>query len=327
MRKTHLIGIGISIIFLYLAFRNFNYNEFITNVQQIDQFYLIIAIAIYLFGFIMRGIRWKYILSPIKNIDSKNCISILLIGYMANALLPMRLGEIVRAFILGIKENISKLASLSSIILERIFDGFTLGIFLCLAILLLPASNLIKNISFIAFFIFIGCMIAGIILVHKKEKGLQVIQYIFTHLFKSVSQKAQQYAERFISGLELLNNPKMTIMIFLFSIIIWLNEALIFYALLLAFHIQLPNLYVIAFFTMIMVNLGIMIPSAPGNIGTYNYFCILALTFFGVAYDTALAYSIVAVMTMYIFAVIFGIICMSYMGFSMSQLKEGINKF
>ncbi|WP_048148997.1 lysylphosphatidylglycerol synthase transmembrane domain-containing protein [Methanolacinia paynteri] len=327
MKKAPILGIIISIIFIILAFRNFNSEDFISAISNVNIFFIFLAIGFFLFGYIIRGIRWQIMLRTVKEIPYLTCFEISLIGYMASSLLPMRLGEIIRAYVLGIKENISKLASLSSIILERIFDGMILVLFFGILLIIYPFPEWVNKLGLFIAFLFLSGLIFIFTLTYYRKKSLEIL-YRFFHLFSdSLYKKIVPYFEKFVLGTGMLKNKTQTSLVLFISILIWINEALVYYILMLAFDITSPLLFLIAIFTMIVINFSIMIPSAPGSIGTYQYFCVLALTLFNINSNTALAYAIVANTMMIVCTVIFGIICMWHMGFSISGLKEETRKF
>lgn len=322
MQKTTWIGILISVIFLFLAFRNFNYNEFATAMQNVRYYYIAPAVIVYLFSFVLRGMRWGLLLDSVGNVPFSSCFSIVFIGFMANALLPMRLGEFVRAYVMGKKENISKIASLSSIILERVFDGIIIVFFLIILVLIYPFPDWIRNLGNITSIIFIGGLIFLYSLVNQKKRVLEFIEKCLSFLSNDFRLKINSFLDRFILGLEMLKNKYQSITVFVLSILVWFIEIIVYYLLLLALNIHIQTLFYAAALTMIVVNFAIMIPSSPGNIGTFHYFCILALSIFGVSKNTAMAYSIVMFALMYISVVVPGMFFMWKMGFSINKLKS-----
>lgn len=124
------LGIGISVLFLFLAFRKVNLHELKKALESANYIYLIPAILLTILSLWIRAFRWQYILQPVREIRVSSLFSATMIGFMANNLLPVRLGEFVRAYTIGEKERISKSSSLATIVVERIFDGITILSFL-----------------------------------------------------------------------------------------------------------------------------------------------------------------------------------------------------
>lgn len=101
---------------------------------------------------------------------------------MANNLLPARLGEFVRAYVIGEKEYISKSSSFATIVIERVFDGFTLLFFLAIILVFFSSPKWLKNSGYVASFIFLFTLLFLILLKSYTEKALRVIGIIFKPL-------------------------------------------------------------------------------------------------------------------------------------------------
>ena len=119
----------ISTLFLILAFNRVNLYELKDTLETANYIYLIPAVLLTILSLWIRAVRWGYLLQPVKKININSLFSATAIGLMANNLLPARLGEFVRAYVIGKKELISKSASFATIVVERIFDGLTILLF------------------------------------------------------------------------------------------------------------------------------------------------------------------------------------------------------
>jgi uncharacterized protein (TIRG00374 family) len=140
-----IISIIISIFFAILIIDKIDYNKTIGALHAANYAFIPIAVILSIVTNIVRTYRWKHIINPVKNISIPSLFSGVSIGYMANNLLPARLGEFVRAYIMGKKEGISKSATLATIVLERIFDGLALLFFLGIIAVLFSLPLWIKQ--------------------------------------------------------------------------------------------------------------------------------------------------------------------------------------
>ncbi|MGE5860824.1 MAG: lysylphosphatidylglycerol synthase transmembrane domain-containing protein, partial [Ignavibacteria bacterium] len=111
------ISIIISMVFVVLIFYEVDFNKTEQALRDADYIYLPFAVVLSIVTNILRTYRWKYVINPIKKISTHSLFSGVAIGYMANNLLPARLGEFVRAYMMGKKEGISKSATLATIVL------------------------------------------------------------------------------------------------------------------------------------------------------------------------------------------------------------------
>ena len=116
--RWRLLSVGISGLFLLAIFWQVNIQEIKEALKTADYVYVPLAVLLNLLTNILRSYRWKYLLNPIRPIGIVNVFSVLAIGYMANNVLPARLGELVRSYFLGQKERLSKSSTLATIVVE-----------------------------------------------------------------------------------------------------------------------------------------------------------------------------------------------------------------
>lgn len=313
------IGPIIGLIFLFLAFRNFRYHEFINALSDFNLYYLLPILCIFFLSYFMRGIRWRVILDSVKKISIYNSFSVIFIGQMGNNLLPVRLGEIIRAYVIGNKENISKSASFASIVLERVFDGITLVALMISVTFFLPFPLWVKKIVLISAIVFGMALFFLIICVHKMDRVIDYLKRWFPIMREGNPDKISTFLLRFTSGLRLLRNGKQVTVVFIFSLFIWSCEALIYFTLFKALEIQLP--FYSSIFVMGTAALMIAIPSLPGHIGTFHYACMLALAVFGVSKNTSLIYAIILHGIIYVAIVSSGLFFMSRSGLRIGELQ------
>jgi uncharacterized protein (TIRG00374 family) len=285
------VSIIISLVFTILIFYKVDLNKTKEAFSSANYMYIPLAVVLTLVTNILRTYRWKYILKPIKKISTHSLFSGVAIGYMANNLLPARLGEFVRAYIIGRKEEISKSSTLATILLERIFDGLALLFFLGIISLLFPLPLWVKQagIAAAAFFLVLSAFLFLCIL--KKHKAMHLVESLAGIFSSKLAKQADRLLNQFLTGLVVVNLKKNVHIIFIFSIIVWLVESTTYYIISLSFGIILP-IYV-SLLVVVIVNIGILIPSAPGYVGAFEFFCISSLALFSVEQSVALSFSIV----------------------------------
>jgi len=133
-RWRWLIGIVVSVFFLWVAFRQVSdVGHLAEALGSANYLWLAPAVALYLLGLLVRSLRWHILLLPIARIPTASLFGILSIGFLVNNVLPARLGEIARAILVGRRHGISRSAALATIVVERIFDGVVMLLFLGVA--------------------------------------------------------------------------------------------------------------------------------------------------------------------------------------------------
>jgi len=210
---------------------------------------------------------------------------------MANNVLPARLGEFVRAYSLGTKENISRSATFATIVIERIFDGFSLLFILWLSLLLSPFPDWVKKASSLFLLMNIATLAFLVLIEVKRDLTLKFFNFIFRILPASLSSRAGEILEKFTGGLKVFRDIPSLIWILAWSIFIWIIVGISNYFIFLAFGLHPP--IQASFILLVIVSLGVMLPSSPGFVGTFQFFCVVSLATFGYDKNVALPFSIV----------------------------------
>ena len=123
---TRLVGLALTIIFLVLALQRVDLPAFVDELRHVNYIWLIPSALCTLLGYVLRTVRWRVILSGAARAPLTTLFPVLIMGFATNNLLPGRLGEIWRAYLLGRKRNVRKTLALASVVVERVFDGITL---------------------------------------------------------------------------------------------------------------------------------------------------------------------------------------------------------
>jgi uncharacterized protein (TIRG00374 family) len=300
MKRWQLwIGIGISILFLYLALRGLGLDDLGEALRQADYWWLIPGVLVYFMGVWVRSWRWHYLLKPLKSISTLKLFPIVTIGYMGNNIYPARAGEILRAVILKRHEEVPISASLATIIVERVFDGVVMLAFIFLNLQelagLTTESGLVGSIQTVALWgtiAFVGALVVFLLAAMYPQP---VERFTGLIMGKILPERYQELVMglviRFLGGLEALRSPKDVLMVFFTSIIIWLFETAKYWLVMHAFPFE------VSFFALMLmngiVNLATTIPSAPGYVGTFDAPGIAVLTAYGVDRAVAAAYTLV----------------------------------
>jgi len=212
-----------------------------------------------------------------------------MIGFMANNVLPARLGEAVRAYSLGARSGISRSALFGTIIVERVYDSFTLLVMLWLVFLFSQAASsteaaAVKSFGYIFLVINIGLLVLLVLLQRKTDATLRWLGRVTRWLPEKIHARTLEITEKFARGLTLAPNVRTTIGIVFSSVLLWTVMALSNYLIFLAFGYgpfapesshYLP--IEASFVVLVVVSLAITIPSTPGYFGVYHAGVVLAL--------------------------------------------------
>jgi glycosyltransferase 2 family protein len=294
--RSRVLGFGVTILFVALLVWRTDLKELVTALTEANYVWVIPAVATTIASYALRTVRWERILQPVRVLPFKTLLPIVFIGFMANNLLPARMGEVVRAYALGRKTSVSKSMGLATILLERLCDGITLLAALGLVAILFPLPSWGKQAGILAGAVFLlGSVGAAFVLV-REDLALDLLGRILSPIPGGVGKRIHARLGSFIIGLRVLRSGRAVAGITLWSVIIWTIETSTFFFVLNSVHptLQIGTPIIAALLLMVTVNLGILIPSAPGYVGAYQAFGVLALSAFGVPNSVALAITIVA---------------------------------
>lgn len=317
MKRNIFIWLGwlVSFIFLYFVLRRLDWVSVLEAFTKVPLLTPILMIGVYCLGFVIRSWRWKFLLPG--NVPIGNSLGAVVLGYAANNVLPARLGEIVRAQAIGQKCQISRSLALASIFVERIFDGLVLTGLLYLGI---SGSNIPKwaeSVGFLGLSIFGGAMAVILLMAITRKLWETKIEIVPTAKLRNILQQ-------FAKGLTLVwRTPFLPMTILGLSLTVWLVEGIMFYLALNAFDIKVPS--TAALFVMGLVNLGILVPSAPGYLGAFQYFGTLALSAWQIPFAKALACVVLIHACQYLPITLWGLSYVPYFGFTnFRNLKQEV---
>jgi hypothetical protein len=285
-------GLLISVIFLALALRGLDLERFWRTLRDANYWWLIPAVAIYFLTVLVRTWRWHAMLYHIKRIPVLQLFPVVVIGYMGNNVYPARAGEVLRSYVLRRKEGVSMSASLATVILERLFDGLVMLLFVAITLPFAPLpalyNSLVLGLSVIfgiALFVFLA------VAAHPER-----LSWLYTWLVDRIlpvrlRPSVHGLFDRFVEGLQSLRSPREMLAIFFTSVLIWLGETLKYWIVMQAFpfSVSFPVLMLMT----ALVNLVTTIPSTPGYVGTFDAAGIAILTRFGVEQAIATGYTLV----------------------------------
>jgi uncharacterized protein (TIRG00374 family) len=251
------------------------------------------GVAVYFIGVAVRTWRWHYLLKPLKEVSVRRLFPVVVIGYMGNNVYPARAGELLRAYVLKRNEGVSVSASLATVIVERIFDGLVMLLFVFVALPTAPfLTDTLRATVIIGSAVFLGALIVFLFLAARPALAARLYNPLIDRLLPArFREKIRGFLERFMTGLAALRDLRHVVMVFFTSILIWLLETVKYWFVMHAFNFE------VSFFTLMLmngvVNLATTLPAAPGYIGTFDTPGIEVLAAFGVNRAIATAYTLV----------------------------------
>ena len=270
-----ILGVLISVIGLYYAFRQINFWELWIIIKNVNFILVILAIVILLLSNIIRAWRWQILVKPIKYVSFEPAFSSIMIGYFGNSVLPFRMGEFLRAFIVADKTSLTASTAFGTIVIERILDFIGLSIVILLIMTVYPLTSVGGSIiigvivlsltAFIFFFLFGGFKSSLLVKIEK----LSLLRIGLLH-------KILLFIKNFLDGATTIRATNKLGIILLYTLIIWIMYYCSTYLATIAIGIELEwfGFGVL----LISTTLAISIPAAPGYVGTYHAAAVYILT-------------------------------------------------
>jgi uncharacterized protein (TIRG00374 family) len=278
-------------VFILLAVSKVDFGETWRSMRQADYLYVIPSAAAVIASLFIRAMRWRLFLSPIKLISTRSLFGATMIGAMGNNVLPARLGEVVRADAIGRKEQVSRSASFATIVVERMVDLFTVLLFLGIVIVCVPFPTEIKTGGYTMLVISLAALGFLLFLRVKAASALRLLRFFCRPLPERMRIRIESMMMSFVDGLEILTRGRHMPAIAFLSVLIWLSLTASILFMFMAFGWDLPADASIV--VLVATAFGVMIPAAPGFVGTFHVSCQLALALYGIDRASALGYSIV----------------------------------
>jgi glycosyltransferase 2 family protein len=308
LRKSKALGLLITLLCLGLAFYRVDLSALYTALAGANYALVPPAALCTLTGYVVRTARWRVILAEVAPCRFATLFGILMVGFAANNLMPARLGELARAFLLRRRSGVRKTFLLATIFLERLFDGLVLvAIFSALSLFVdLPGWG--REVELIAAGVFLAVAVAVVALLARREVAERLLRAALRPFPDRLASWTSGAFGAFLAGLGTMRRPSALLRTAALSVVVWSLEWASYYVLSGAFPLGLGDGQRAAAcaLLLILVNLGIMLPSSPGYIGTFQFFAVAALTVFGVEREPALALAIVAHLSQYILVTAIG---------------------
>ena len=311
--KWHLwLGISVSIaLLLFLAYQVYRIDDpsgLLDELAAANYLWLIPAVAIYFVGVWFRAMRWQFLLNPLRDFPVRRLYPVVVIGYAANNLLPMRLGELVRSYYLARQENFSASSALGSVAVERVFDGLTLiGLvaFTVPWLLLMGQFDWTAGVSqdtatilAVAVLAVFGGFLLLFTLLAAWQGFSDLVQRLLLLLPGSLANLALRFYISFAAALSILDSPRKHLALIVLSLPIWFCEFVVYFLVSYCFdlgsHFDSFGAYLLAIALLTATsNLATGIPSAVGGIGPFEVVAQQTLVALGVGVGVAVDYALV----------------------------------
>jgi glycosyltransferase 2 family protein len=320
-----LLTFGLLAYFL----RGADMREVWAETRRADPWLLVLALAATGVTYVLRALRWQYLLAPIGPTRFSTAFRTTIIGFAASALLPARAGEVIRPYLLAKREGLSATSAFATVILERLLDLLTVLLLFASFVFFGAAGVVARDPTQLARVTFggtvaaVGAILAAIVcfaLAGHPERLGRLTLSIERFLPAALARTAARFVETFAQGLAVMRQPGRLVAALALSFPLWISIAAGIWLTSRAFHITFP--FSASFLVMTMLVVGVAVPT-PGAIGGFHAFFQFSVeTFFGAPHDRAVGAAIVLHAISYLPVTIVGVALMLAEGLTLAGVKR-----
>jgi uncharacterized protein (TIRG00374 family) len=315
-----IVGLVVSLLALALAFRGADLAAMASALRKANYFVLGLGVAFYILGLFFRAISWRVILG--ERVPFWPVFEALNEGYLLNNLLPFRLGEFGRAYLISRRNNLPALEALSSIVVERVIDLLMVVVLLVSFLPLVAGLDGARGTAFTSIALALFAVIALVLVARNQERVARLVGVLVRRLgLRWLNpDRWQARVASLLAGLSSLRDPRRALMAAFWSGMAWAAAGMAAWVMLLAF---LPGATItMAFVTLMLVGIAGAVPSAPGSAGVYEFAVVKSLAIFGVDNSLALSFGLVLHAISFLLAIILGGLALTREGETLTQLAR-----
>jgi uncharacterized protein (TIRG00374 family) len=285
-----LIGLLISVVALYLAFQGFDLADVWDALARVQWLPFVLLIVPYILTFLTKVWRWRVLFHPDQARTPFGMLfSALMISYIP---LPFRLGEVARGVVASARSGIPAPRVFSTILVEKVLDVLTLLLLLGLSLPFVPLPEQFDQGPVIL--LGVGVLVVVLVLlllIVRPDLARGLVRLVASRLPARLGPRIAEGTDHALQGLAPLSNPRVAVQLGMWSILTWTINIVTVFLMLLAFNVQATPM--VAAVLVVITNLSMAVPSAPGYVGTFEAAVVLVLTTLGQPLDTSQAFAII----------------------------------
>ena len=294
-------GTLVSLGFLWLAFRGVDWHSARETIARANIWLLLVALGTVVLTALQKSARWRTMFYPDhRRLRLGRFFSIFLVGQVINAVVPARLGEVARAYLVGESEGVSKAHALWTAIVEKVLDAFTLLLLLAGMSLFISLPLWLQQARWtLGLAIGAGLMLLALAVVFRKRAIGWLERWNTSHPWWQ-RFRLPYLLQVIIDSLRLMRRPQLLGGLLGWSVVAFLTAAATNWITARALGLRLSYSACLLLLAVLQISAVVPIPTTPGRVGLFHYLCVVSLAIFGVDRDVALSYSLVLHVLVYL---------------------------
>jgi uncharacterized protein (TIRG00374 family) len=305
------LGYCLSAACLAWVLHGYQFNQLIPAIRSLDWWWVSLAVLCDLSVYVVHGIRWNTLLEPVAKLRLWRTVQSIYIGLFANEVLPLRVGELIRCYLLAHWSGLNLSVAFASAAIERLIDGFWMLAAFLITVKFVKGipEDLTILVQVLGGLLLAGAAVLTWVVMHKQHAHTVIRESRWAAVLRHV-----------VEGLHLMGNRRTLTLTTLVSLVYLLLQYLTVYALMRAYRLDYS--FWVAAGVLTIVRLATVVPNAPGNIGLGNMACVMAMKLFELEENDAKTFSIILFGALTLPLLIGGAVATALTGSNIGELRD-----
>jgi len=291
-----LVGIAVSALALWLTLRGKDLSQVWEAMRQADYRYLLLYLPFWAVIHLSRTARWGILLEPVAKLPFGKLNAASCVGWMALTLLPFRLGEFVRPYLVAERPRLRVATAMSSVVVERVADGLFTALMLMACLLGVPSGSpgvkVVRAAGAIMGAVFLGALVFLLLAYWSRTRAVRLLARCLGPLSPRLASRAAGMMDSFIQGLRMVPSRGKVVLFWVLTMVYWGFNGWGMQVLAKGFGLQMNFMQATTLLGVLVI--GVMIPAGPGMIGTFQAAILIGLGLFfpkAMVYREGMAYA------------------------------------
>ncbi len=315
-----ILGYAIAAICLLWVFHDVNIGSLFRSMAGINWWWVAAAVVFDILSYTCQGMRWSLLLHPIGRLSTLRATQAIYAGLFVNEILPMRVGEVLRTYLVARWITVRFAAVIPSILVERFFDAIWLALAFGITVLAVPLPKYLVDAEEILGFTALAATALFLYMVFypRNQSGQSTEALLNWRPLRWI----RRLLDKLAGGIHDIGRSRFLYASFGASAFLLLGQILAYWLVMLACGLRLSFWHGAA--VLLIVHIGTAIPSAPSNIGTYQFFTVVGLTIFGIDKTIASSFSVAVfiILTLPLWAI--GLLIFARLKLSLKKIRTEI---
>jgi len=289
-KKKQFWGALIGAVLMAYCVKDIRMSELQHLVRRVNFYYLAAALMSGFAYMVLKGLRWRLMISQQKHITVKRAVTLYSVGQLLGIVMPALTGQVGRVVLFARKEGLRKTYIFSTIILEVLFDAVSLIVFMFVTSLAFAFPSQYRYWSFVVAGITMAALIIMYLILNFQTRLENIAHRRLRDRWPGAYITAKKFIRSFTKGIELLKSSQDMAATLLLSLASWTAHMLVVWFLILSFGFTLP--FAAAAVVMIVNTIFLMVPITPGNAGTFEVAVSTSLAAFSVGRSDAVLFAL-----------------------------------